>query len=378
MGQAQSSDQFLTQDGRYKQQTSQPGNSQLQNALPLTSPSSSQYNHGALTGAQTSPGVVQPSAVQGERLPLFYWFGKAAWDQTHGTARVDLMRPRFPDLQPGGNLFQARPARKKRTARMHARDQFVSGGAANDYLDPQESYGLFGRPTGARIKIMRSIQIGRPQSAAARPPGQTLLPQGTSSSPPAASGLPKAASHESEASSSTHDAAQSDAQQIQSALKSVQTKLGQSLRAPERPLFDLGVGLSYELDTSDASLLVRLKVKDWFSLRVLPNQVLKVNKRWQLGNSPVALRVNYECPLDNLSNPFQSPSRLMVRMENCVGKSVHLTPSGIDFDEHVFRLGQGTVMRAAGSVLFPRQLPVEEGEKLVNFKVQRFGLKALW
>ncbi len=32
--------------------------------------------------------------------------------------------------------------------RMHARDQFVSGGAANDYLAPQESYGLFGRPTG--------------------------------------------------------------------------------------------------------------------------------------------------------------------------------------------------------------------------------------
>ena len=67
-----------------------------------------------------------------------------------------------------------------------------------------------------------------------------------------------------------------------------------------------------------------------------------------------------------------------LRMENCVGRSVHLTPSGIDFDEHVFRLGEGTVMRAAGSVLFPRQLPVEEGEKLVNFRVQRFGLKALW
>lgn len=51
-------------------------------------------------------------------------------------------------------------------------------------------------------------------------------------------------------------AAQSDAAQIQSALKSVQAKLGRSLRAPERPLLDLGMGLSYELDTSDASLLV--------------------------------------------------------------------------------------------------------------------------
>ncbi len=58
---------------------------------------------------------------------------------------------------------------------------------------------------------------------------------------------------------------------------------------------------------------VRLKVKDWFSIRALPNQIVKVNKRWQLGNSPVALRVNYECPLDNLSNPLRAPARLMVR-----------------------------------------------------------------
>lgn len=42
------------------------------------------------------------------------------------------------------------------------------------------------------------------------------------------------------------------------------------------------------------------------------------------------------------------------RMENVVGRSVHLTPSGIDFDEHVFQLGQGTVVRAAGSLIFPR------------------------
>jgi hypothetical protein len=58
---------------------------------------------------------------------------------------------------------------------------------------------------------------------------------------------------------------------------------------------------------------VRLKVKDWFSVRLLPRQVLKINKRWQLGASPVALRVNYECPLDNLANPLAAPSRLMVR-----------------------------------------------------------------
>jgi hypothetical protein len=48
-------------------------------------------------------------------------------------------------------------------------------------------------------------------------------------------------------------------------------------------------------------------------VRLLPNQVFKINKRWQLGNSPVALRVNYECPLDRLGNPFHAPARLMIR-----------------------------------------------------------------
>ena len=70
---------------------------------------------------------------------------------------------------------------------------------------------------------------------------------------------------------------------------------------------------SCRVPETDGPVQVRLKVKDWFSIRALPNQIVKVNKRWQLGNSPVALRVNYECPLDNLANPLRAPARLMVR-----------------------------------------------------------------
>ena len=44
---------------------------------------------------------------------------------------------------------------------------------------------------------------------------------------------------------------------MREAVQSVRSKLLSSLRAPERPLLDLGVGFSYELDTSDASLLAR-------------------------------------------------------------------------------------------------------------------------
>ncbi len=51
---------------------------------------------------------------------------------------------------------------------------------------------------------------------------------------------------------------QSDtAQEIGEALKTVQAKIGSSLTAPQRPLLDLGIGMSYELDTNDFALLVR-------------------------------------------------------------------------------------------------------------------------
>ena len=48
----------------------------------------------------------------------------------------------------------------------------------------------------------------------------------------------------------------SDAAQIGEALRTVQAKIGSSLTAPQRPLLDLGIGLSYELDTNDFAMLV--------------------------------------------------------------------------------------------------------------------------
>ena len=59
------------------------------------------------------------------------------------------------------------------------------------------------------------------------------------------------------ASSGRGEQQQSDAAQLGEALKTVQAKIGRSLTAPQRPLLDLGIGMSYELDTNDFALLVR-------------------------------------------------------------------------------------------------------------------------
>ncbi|CAL5219937.1 g1869 [Coccomyxa viridis] len=368
---------------------------QLQSSLPY---GNNPYSRAGFAGEHNGIAMPMVPDESGEKLPLFYWWGLAAWNKTRGTARVDLMRPRFPDLAPGNSLFHAAPKRgRRRSARVLNEQQFATANDTYDYSYGQgaDTFGLLRRPTGARVKIMRSIQIGNFKPKQSHIHDEHM--QKEYQSRPLVNSSARTPTH---ASASTQDIKgraeqklphrthllsdgpssqqHSDAAQIGEALRTVQAKLGSSLTAPQRPLLDLGVGLSYELDTNDFAAVVRLKVKDWFSIRALPNQIVKVNKRWQLGNSPVALRVNYECPLDNLANPLRAPARLMVRMENVIGRSVHLTPSGIDFDEHVFQLGQGTVVRAAGSLIFPRQLPVEEDERLVKFKAQRFGLKALW
>ena len=77
MGQAPSSEQFMT-DGRPLQrqtqqsakvhQATQPSN--LQNSMPFNAPSSGQYTRGGLPHVQGAPGALQPSDVQGERMPL--------------------------------------------------------------------------------------------------------------------------------------------------------------------------------------------------------------------------------------------------------------------------------------------------------------------
>ena len=61
-----------------------------------------------------------------------------------------------------------------------------------------------------------------------------------------------------------------------------------------------------------------------------------------------------------------------------MGTGVHVTPSGIEFDEQVVTLGPNVSLRGAAGIQFPRQLPVEEGRNPLNLNVSRLGLKSRW
>ncbi len=41
--------------------------------------------------------------------------------------------------------------------------------------------------------------------------------------------------------------------------------------------------------------------------------MVKVQKRWRLGDTPVSLRLRYECPLEEVGRFYEPPARLLLR-----------------------------------------------------------------
>lgn len=61
------------------------------------------------------------------------------------------------------------------------------------------------------------------------------------------------------------------------------------------------------------------------------------------------------------------------RLENHVGSGVRLGTTGVEFDPRLISLGSSAGVRFAGAAHFPRQIPVPEGEKLLDWQVDRLG-----
>ena len=60
-------------------------------------------------------------------------------------------------------------------------------------------------------------------------------------------------------------------------------------------------------------LQARIKVKDFLTIKALPEPVLRLQKRWRIGRSGLALRAAYELPLADAEHLFEPPARLLVR-----------------------------------------------------------------
>ena len=68
----------------------------------------------------------------------------------------------------------------------------------------------------------------------------------------------------------------------------------------------------------------------------------------------------------------------MVQVENFATAGVRLTQAGLELDAGKALRDGNTILRASGTLSFPRELPVMEGQPLLGFDVRRLGLKSTW
>lgn len=143
--------------------------------------------------------------------------------------------------------------------------------------------------------------------------------------------------------------------------------------------WDLNFGFGAKIEMDKGGHLepqMRLRAKH-VALHLLPMPLLELRGKWPLGGSRLAINIHYRVPLLHLSKFWESPTaQLCLNLYNPIGTGFHLSPGGLEFDEHVVNIGQNTKLRVAASVDFPRQFPLKAGEQPIRVHVNRLGVKA--
>ncbi|KAL3702076.1 hypothetical protein R1sor_020098 [Riccia sorocarpa] len=141
---------------------------------------------------------------------------------------------------------------------------------------------------------------------------------------------------------------------------------------------NFGFGANVELDKGQVHPKLRLKARH-VALHLLPAPEIELRGKWPLGNTRLAVNAKYRIPLATTFEEIWSSSgaRLMISFFNPLNTGLHLTPGGLEFDEHLIKLGEHTKLRLAASVDFPRKFPLEEGEQPLRLRIHRLGLKTL-
>jgi hypothetical protein len=298
-----------------------------------------------------------------EQRPVYEWVLRRAAKTTRGIARIDLVRPRIPELSSDGPIWRAGAGdgrvgypsvRGGRDAysRMHRTD---FGGSAVGAYDDDSRWGGLAR--GARIKLTRCIELGGGEVDSSKLQMPASVGEGQLSDGLASPGI---------------------LGKVASSFKPQPAYRTWGAVPRKAPLVSLGLGGALELDRGGLTPAMRIRFQDWLTVKFLPQPVLKLQKSLRLPNSPLSLRMRYECPLEALDDPFRPPARFMFRLDNMTGTGVHLNLQGVNFDQRVISLGKDTSVRFAGHANFPRQLPAPEGKPLLDWDVERLGLKTSW
>ncbi|XP_024377466.1 uncharacterized protein [Physcomitrium patens] len=140
---------------------------------------------------------------------------------------------------------------------------------------------------------------------------------------------------------------------------------------------NFGFGANVVMDQGRVEPKFRLRAQH-VALHLLPEPALEMRGKWPLGDTNLAVYARYRVPISGLGRFWESTeARLMINLYHPHGTGVHLTPQGVQFDDHVFHIAQFTTMRVAAAVDFPHSFPLQEGEQPFGLRLTRLGLKSV-
>ena len=146
----------------------------------------------------------------------------------------------------------------------------------------------------------------------------------------------------------------------------------------ERPMLDLGAGVSFEVDTASIQPKARLKLGNIVSLRVLPDLGVNLKFSRPIGTTGYAVTMKYFCPMDELANFYQPPAKLLVVLDNSQDYGVKLHQGGIELNGNTWIWGDRAHVRASALVHLPSSIPLRDDEDLIKIEPRRCGLKMKW
>lgn len=152
-------------------------------------------------------------------------------------------------------------------------------------------------------------------------------------------------------------------------------KFGKEMQGP---LFDFGIGVSFDVDTARLEPKARLRIRNVVSLTAVPNLGVKVQKRFPISNTPYAIRCSYTCPFDEIHQFYKPPARLLVTLDNTQDYGVKVSQAGIEAAANTWLFGDRAHVQAAALVRLPNAIPLKSDEEIIRIEPRRCGLKMLW
>lgn len=154
-------------------------------------------------------------------------------------------------------------------------------------------------------------------------------------------------------------------------------------RTLDAKAIDVGVGLSFELDSARFRPKARVRVLRTVSLGLFPCPHVKIQRRIPIGLTGFSLRASYFCPCTDIHRFYRRPARFIVTMDDDQNYGMRLSHAGVEMAGNTWiDWYKGGYVQASALVHLPQSVDFQgdgdHGFVVPRVEPMRCGLKMAW